>query len=255
MSANIEIVWLHGFTGGPGSWSEVAAGLGGWRPWLLGHGPRPSLAATSFAAEVDRLEGLARRRGGQPRLLVGYSMGARVGLGWLARHPQRFMAAVLVGVHPGLPEGEAGEALRLERAAADSEWLKLLKNHSLAEFLAAWAGRDIFASQAKADPARLAQQWRLRSGHEAAGLARALEVLGLAAMPDYHAAVAAWDRPLTLVAGAEDGRFGALASELAASARRGRLVTLASCGHNPLIEAPHALRAVVEQMLEDRTRG
>lgn len=247
----VEVVWLHGFTGGPASWFEVARGLGGWRPRLLGHGLRPALASAGWSDEVDRLERLARRRVRRPRLLVGYSMGARVGLGWLARYPQRFAGAVLVGVHPGLPEGEAGLAQRRERAAADREWIGLLHTHGLAAFLAAWAGRDIFATQlanpAAAEGDRLGRQARVRARHTAEGLALALEVLGLAAMPDCLPAIATWDRPMVVVAGAEDPRFCAVGAEVAGLARSGRLVTLPGCGHNPLVEAPLLLRRVVEE--------
>ncbi|RLB41429.1 MAG: hypothetical protein DRH23_17845, partial [Deltaproteobacteria bacterium] len=73
-------------------------------PSLAGHGlDWQSRAVQSFDDEVARLAALASSLQ-SPRLLCGYSLGARLALGLLVRQPCLFDAALLIGLHPGLPD-------------------------------------------------------------------------------------------------------------------------------------------------------
>lgn len=247
-----ETVWLHGFTGSPASWDEVApAGVADWRPALLGHGADPPRGPRSFVDEIDRLEALAAARVRAPRLMVGYSMGARVGLGWLLRHEHRFEAAVLVGAHPGL----ATEADRERRRLEDQRWADLLTEHGLDRFVEAWSARSMFASQGRVEPDRLARQDAIRRSHDPHGLAVALAVLGLGAMPCWGSMLTRTPCRVLFVAGALDRHFAAQAAEMAAAAPHARVVELEGCGHNPLLEAPLELAGLIAALRKTCLRG
>lgn len=227
-------VLIHGFAGAPSQWpaprGEVHA------PWLLGHGPCASRAAT-FDEEVDRL---ASEIGGVVHL-AGYSLGARVALRLLVRHPRRFASATLIGVHPGLED----PAERAARAAADERWAEILEREGIEAFEERWSEQPIFATQADLHPGALAAQRAVRLSHDPRGLARAMRVLGLAAMPPCWGALEEVTMPVHLMAGERDARFRALAERALAALPHARLTIVPGAGHNLLLEA----RDVVKEAL------
>jgi 2-succinyl-6-hydroxy-2,4-cyclohexadiene-1-carboxylate synthase len=243
-------MWLlvHGFTGSPQSWSRMLAHTelhpAPLIPTLAGHGPDwRSRDVESFESEVTRLVSLASSAE-RPRLLCGYSMGARVALGLLARQPGLFDAAVLIAVHPGLTE----EAVRAERRAVDASRARLLREKGLAAFVAAWEGQPLFASQRDVSQDVLADQRHIRLRQDAEGLARALEVLGLAEMPDYRPAIRSLEIPITLMAGSLDAKFSALANGLAEGNTHIDAELVDGVGHNVVLEAPAAVAAALKRV-------
>ena len=73
----------------------------------------------------------------------------------------------------------------------------------------------MFASQRELSQEALAEQRDIRLAQDAEGLARALDVLGLAEMPDYRAAMASLQIPITLMTGSHDSKFSGIARALA----------------------------------------
>jgi len=240
-------LWLHGFTGSPRSWDSLAAQAGlresPSAQWLVGHGVDwRSRAVDSFESEVSRLAEVVSDHP-RPRLLGGYSMGARVALGLLAQHPGLFDAAVLVGVHPGLEDEKA----RLARRRLDAEWVKLLRDEGLDAFVRAWESLPLFATQQSLRSETLSEQRDVRLDHEADGLARALEVLGLAEMPSFRPSLCRSQIPIALVAGSRDTKFSKLARELANGHPHLRAEVVDGVGHNVLLEAPNAVGALMQR--------
>lgn len=246
------LVLIHGFTGSPASFDELARrlrarlpGLPLYRPTLLGHGTARPSRVGRFDEEVHRIARGIRERGLVGAHLCGYSLGARVALGLLTHHPYLFQGATLIGVHPGL----AGAAERAARVGSDERWCQLLERRGVAEFSSAWERQPLFASQ-RALPAGVTEaQAKIRAGHTAPGLIRALRVLGLGQMPDYRGTLPALALPVRLIAGALDAKFVALATARAQSAPRVRLDLVPGVGHNVLIEAPGHLEHVLGQAL------
>ena len=236
---------LHGFSGGPESFHAVEADLSGTKflaPHLLGHGEPPTPSAHSFEDEVDRLARLCRAHFAQSVDLLGYSLGARLGLGLLLRHPDLFRSAVLVGVNPGLET----EPERHARRASDFALAqKLAQDNDVGAFVEHWERLPLFASQQSLPRAVLERQARLRRSHSAAGLGRALQVLGLGSMPNFWPSLVRVDQPLTLVVGEYDLKFRNLAQAMIQSLPRARLEIIPGAGHNVVLEAPLALTEVL----------
>lgn len=239
----LAFVFLHGFLGDADAWARVRAGLPvhtALVPVLLGHGEGGG-DADSFTDEVDRLARRIEAAGMRGAHLVGYSLGARVALGLLVRHPYLFSRATLVGVNPGL----SGAAARSERVASDERWAERLTDAGLPAFLDAWEAQPVLALHRPVPaPIRAAQRAR-RLRHDPAGLARSLRVLGLGQMPDLTPALPDIAVPIHLIAGARDDKFVALAQAMLPRLVRGRLTLVPGAGHNVPLEAPEPLAAAL----------
>ncbi|MGB3053006.1 MAG: alpha/beta fold hydrolase [Polyangiales bacterium] len=241
---------LHGFTGSPESYSRVVRDLGFEQrpliPALTGHGGDwQGRAVDSFESEVSRLIALLSDAE-RPRLLCGYSLGARVALGMLSRAPRMFDGAVLIGLHPGLDATSA----RDERRALDARRARLLREEGLAAFIEEWNALPLFASQRGLPPNLLAEQRECRLAHDSEGLARSLEVLGLAEMPNYRAATASLEVPITLMTGSLDIKFSKMAKELTKRNVHIQAERVDGVGHNVLLEAPSVVAAAMTRVTE-----
>jgi 2-succinyl-6-hydroxy-2,4-cyclohexadiene-1-carboxylate synthase len=246
------VVLLHGFTGSPGSFREVANDLAarGARvetPVLLGHGARDDAGVVGFEAEVDRLAGHVRALGVAAHL-VGYSLGGRMAIGLLVRHPDLFTGATLVSAQPGLTTGRE----RIEREAADERWCELLEREGTEAFVDAWEKLPLFATQAGLPRDVLENQRRERLSHDAAGLARSLRVCGLGKMPPYWTALRGVAVPTTLMVGENDPKFAAINFRMQELLPRAAVSRVAGAGHNVLLEHP---RAITDAVLQAFTEG
>ena len=234
---------LHGFAGDPSAWDGV---IGAWRARIApepvalpGHGGdavQPDWAANVAALAQTVAEG---------DIVVGYSLGARLALGLLAAG--RCERAVLISVNPGL--SAAAHAERAARRAGDAAWAAMLRTRGVAAFADAWEAQPLFASQTRVALELRAARRAARLRHDPEQLARSLETMGLGEMPDYRAALGAAGDRVTLVVGAEDAKFVALADASGLP-----FATIADCGHDPTLEQPRALARVLARVIgEPRT--
>ena len=213
---------LHGFAGDPSVWRDVP--VEGNAIALPGHGG--SEVRPTWDENLDAL--------GTHEVAIGYSLGARVALGLFARG--RAKRAILIGVNPGRVDDRAA------RRASDAAWARMLRTEGLAAFADAWAAQPLFATQRRVAPEQLAARRAQRLRHDPEQLARSLEVMGLAEMPDHTAALR--DPRVTVIAGADDAKYLAIARELGV-----HVVEIAGSGHDPTLEQPVALAAQLSNLL------
>jgi 2-succinyl-6-hydroxy-2,4-cyclohexadiene-1-carboxylate synthase len=242
----LPVALIHGFAQTPASWREVEAAL----PASV---DARAIDVTVGASWDDTIDQLAQRIG-PDAIAVGYSLGARLALGLLAR--DLVPAAVLISVHPGL----ADDAARVERAASDAAWAARLRHEGTVAFLEAWEAQPLFATQSRpaAGPDCLVETGDIRASADVRArrhaersaldpdvLARSLEVVGLAAMPDLRAALVARANRAHLVAGADDPKFLAIARTLVHEAPALQIDVVDGSGHDPTLEAPVALATII----------
>ncbi len=233
---------LHGFTGDSGDWSlwqrDMPSALAIDLP---GHGGSPHPVG-SFSSEIARL--LAAL---PPSIdcLIGYSLGGRIALSLLAAAPARMRSAIILSAHPGLLDTAQSAA----RRATDRHWIALLRDQGIAAFTAAWERQPLFATQQRLPAARLDAQRAGRLAQDPEGLARSLEVFGLAEMPATWDALAPWHGRLDWIVGGRDAKFVDIAEQILARRPQTSLHLLADIGHNPLLETPERLRALLQRLL------
>jgi 2-succinyl-6-hydroxy-2,4-cyclohexadiene-1-carboxylate synthase len=226
----VRVTYLHGFAGDPAAWEETLAALPRHEARAIalpghGDGPVPVTWADCLAVIAGAIAGA--------ELVVGYSLGARAALGLVAAGlaPR----AILVSVNPGIDDAE-----RAARRAGDAAWARLLRERGIDAFADAWEAQPLFATQARTPPARLAARRARRRALDPEALARSLEVMGLAEMPDYRRAVATADARVALIAGADDPKYVAIARALPAP-----LTVIPDCGHDPTLEQPARLAGAI----------
>ena len=235
-------LWLlHGFLGAPASWTRVVESLearaGVRAPWLFGHGQPPRDVPEGFWQAVDALAAELS----EPAFVAGYSLGGRLALGIACRHPRRVRGVIAIGAHLGLDSDlERGERIAWETALATK-----LERAGLPSFVDAWEKLPLFASQAALPAAQRSTQRAVRLSHDAAALARVLTALGTGRMPALEPERAGV--PVLLVTGEHDEKLSAVAR--ARPRLRHRIVP--DAGHNPLLEAPHALGRLIDEQLRD----
>jgi 2-succinyl-6-hydroxy-2,4-cyclohexadiene-1-carboxylate synthase len=175
-------------------------------------------------------------------------MGARVALGMLCRKPALFEGAVLIGVHAGLDDSKS----RAERRSTDAKRARMLRSAGLVAFVDAWEDHPLFASQRGLPAAILEAQRQARLSHDPEGLANCLEVLGLAEMPSFQTELSTIEMPITLMAGARDTKFAAIAQNLSSKDHLPQIVD--GVGHNVVLEAPKVV-AMAFRNTEQRAHG
>jgi 2-succinyl-6-hydroxy-2,4-cyclohexadiene-1-carboxylate synthase len=230
-----SLVLLHGFGGTHRAWDGVVQLLDRerYRPLPLdlpGHGaeadaPRP----ISFAGCVEHVLAASPER----FALCGYSLGGRVALHVALAAPERVVRLVLIGVNPGIEDGDERAARGLaDRALADD-----LERRPYEEFIEHWRTQPLFA----ADPPEVGALARADQRRNLPGaLAAVMRGLGTGEMQPL------WDRlpglamPVTVLAGERDGKFVALGQRMVELLPAGELV-VAPGGHGLPLENPAAV--------------
>lgn len=246
MTSGLALVLLHGFTGNTRSFSGLKLSHA-HTPLLTGHGPSPDLTSQSFDQEVNRIARTLARNSA-PVHLVGYSMGARVALGVALQHPALVGQLSLIGVNPGLQN----EAEQQERLNWETRWQDVLEVDGLAVFEHKWSALPLFASQSRLPADVQAAQRAERLGHTAWGLSHALSVLGLASMPNLWPQLGEVRFPVHLIVGEFDQKFFDIAQAMCSHSDHFRVTCLPQVGHNPVLEAPERVRAL---LLDPATPG
>lgn len=235
MSEEKSTIWcLHGAVGAAADWQPfreeweragyAVRAVDLWR--FLDCCPR-SLADTATALNAE----VAGNRG--KNLLVGYSMGGRIGLHALLAANSPWDAAVIIAAHPGLESEEEKIARRQkdadwsvkchrgEWAAFLQEWQSQAILHSAADFLVDWCDRTPLHLRRK-EIARSFLEWSL--GQQENLWPRLAEI-----------AV-----PLLWLTGELDGKFTSLAQRACALLPRARGHVIDAAGHRLPWQQPAA---------------
>ncbi len=241
------IVFLHGFLGSGSDWMPFTSGISGRFHCILvdlpGHGeaafgdngpdelnPEDDTVNGYFLHTVDTLAEGLRTLLARPGLLVGYSMGGRIAIALLLRHPELFKRAVIVSSSPGLRTAEERAARRKsDRGIAR----KIERNFE--GFLEFWYSQPLF-STLKNHPLFHEVETLRRKGSPRS-LARSLRLLGTGNQPSFWDQLAASPVPVQFMAGEKDPKYLEIGRQMVNLFPHSRLETFPGCGHTLHIEA------------------
>ena len=119
----VEVILLHGFTGDHSAWDHLRPKLGprvrALAVDLPGHGQSDlpdGTGESGFEETVDAISELVGKTTQSSVDVIGYSQGARLGIGLAVRRPQRVRRLVLESSAPGLSARKQRSARQREDA-------------------------------------------------------------------------------------------------------------------------------------------
>jgi 2-succinyl-6-hydroxy-2,4-cyclohexadiene-1-carboxylate synthase len=227
----IPVLFLHGFMGAGGDWTTIISGLEdiiyGIAPDLPGHGKtRADLSRLDFDSLADALAEFAVVHLARPPILAGYSMGGRVALYTVLKHPENFSSLILASTTAGIAdEQEREKRLLLDQARAEK-----LRASGLQAFLSEWYRQPIFESL-RLRPEVAETMAREKSENDVESLAQVMVRLSPGRQPSLWADLSRWEKPALVIAGERDAQYCRLAQQMAALFPRAELRLLPDAGH------------------------
>ncbi len=232
---------LHGFTqtgrlwGAFGEQLEAAYTLIAFD--LPGHAGSDGVRADLPATAALVADSLRATIGDEPCVLLGYSLGARVGLHLLLGADTPVHRAVLIGATGGIED----PAARARRRESDEETANHLEDDGdVAAFVDAWLAGPLFARLPRAAADR-----DERRRNSASGLASSLRLCGTGTQEPLWERLPEVGVPLLALAGSDDNRFAAHALRIGASAPNAVASLVPGGGHAVHLAQPdHTWRLV-----------
>lgn len=226
------LVALHGFFGSPEDWDRALLDLD---PGMEFEVILPDLGVwatragvtdfDSFAESFNRSVRLFSEERGEPVMIAGYSLGARLAAHCVLESPDLYQSALLVSMNPGLPSSDL--QTRRERFEADGQWAQRMREKPWAETWKAWNEQAVLRpgprsrrKPGRSDEEKAEQSRKLEGRREA--WARAMEIWSLGVQQDLREGLVSWakegSRKLTLMTGTDDAKFTEITADWLAKA-------------------------------------
>ncbi|EGQ21475.1 2-succinyl-6-hydroxy-2,4-cyclohexadiene-1-carboxylate synthase [Sporosarcina newyorkensis 2681] len=247
------IVLLHGFTGSTDTWRETIDILLTQHHVitvdLIGHGRTASPTEPERYQMNEQIEDLHQLLADlhieQP-ILLGYSMGGRVALGYAATYSDQIAGLILESSSPGL----GTEAERTTRCVADAKLAERIENEGIEKFIDFWQEIPLFHSQKKlSDEKQLAVRLE-RLKQQPLGLANSLRGIGTGRQPSYWDELTHFEFPVLLITGSEDEKFENIAREMKRLLPNALHETIKDAGHAIHVEKPRQFATMIKSYLK-----
>lgn len=238
VGAGPRVVLVHGFTQTGRSWRPIAEQLAVDHEVVVvdapGHG-----GSSGVAAGLERTADLLADQLG-PATYVGYSMGGRICLHVVLRHPDVVEGLVLIGATPGIEDREERRARRIH----DEQLATRIEREGVDSFLTQWLSAPMFARLPRT-PEDLADRRR----NTAAGLAASLRLAGTGVQQPRWEELGSIRCPVLLLAGEHDHKFASIAERMAALIPQAELALVPDAGHAAHLEQPAWVLSAIRDAL------
>ncbi|MAV39448.1 MAG: hypothetical protein CML12_02565 [Puniceicoccaceae bacterium] len=258
----IQITALHGFTGHGADFDLIRQSLERrqrtlalpkltWSyPTPLGHRSLPDNDCSVQAQRAHFSQELSSfKNKPKYRVLLAYSMGARLALLHASEEPVFWDALILISCNPGIQD----EAERSERLEADATLAEAIAKNGLDWFLSYWQSLPLIETQLRAPKNFRLEMVRRKRGLSAHGLAQCLREFGPASCPNLWSAAKKINCPLLCIHGVEDTKYARIHQSLYDSLNGTtpliQSVPIPKSGHAPHIENPKDTANAIENFL------
>lgn len=216
-----QIIFLHGFLGGPEDWTPIIAQL----PCEVRCDTLDLNASDPLVHAKTNLE-----KQTEPFFLVGYSMGGRIAWRISPYFYPLLRGLILVGAHPGLATKEE-KKMRWE---SDQQWIALLEKGDMAAFLQRWYAQPLFETMRKKD-----ELISKRNQRDPRILIDMMKSMCLAHQPKLEVF-----SPTLFLHGAEDLKYANIYSEMPC------VEAIADAGHAAHSDNPRAVSDAIRRFVE-----
>lgn len=236
------LLMLHGFMGSGRVFSHLLPRLSSFcNPVtldLLGHGDTgapPQAERFSLEYQLEDLLGVINALAPSNLFLHGYSMGGRLALRFALEHPSLISGLILESTNYGIEDEEQQK----RRLKLDEQRAKSITNDYDA-FLNEWSKLDLFDNGLPV-PTDLHEHYRkIQSLQNPAAMAKSLRGFGTATMPSVKDRLHQLDRPVLLLAGAEDPKYRGIMNEMETLIPNSKFYIIRNAGHRIHLEHPLA---------------
>ena len=229
----VPVVLLHGFMGKPTDWDVVTEAMVNWKaPTLPFHNGQDY--SQTFDCFLSHFADLYVKNS-RP-IVVGYSLGGRIGLHLLRLFPRRIRGLILVGAHPGLVES------RLREQRTEMDRLRLQNVHSKKQFtnwLHQWYSNPIWGNL----PAekRYPDMVKARCEHDPQRMAKGCLYFSSGRLPSCWGALEKAQLPVSYICGEQDQKYVAVGRKLGLKRPDVKIVSVPNVGHNVVLQSPETI--------------
>lgn len=244
--SKIDFIFLHGFLGLPADWNDVVENLNGMLKgsgisahyYALDYFNQPDLSPkNSFEKVSEEFIKLIRTKTSSARkILVGYSLGGRLGLHIFEKKPELFERLVCVSTNPGFKPSQLEDLM--ERDSKDQFWSDLFLNGEWNEIIRKWNDQAVFAGRVN-EPERDSSQYRRDL------LAKALVNWSLAKQTDKRTVIRKFPRKVALIVGEQDKKFIELTRSMLKEIPDVGIKVISDSGHRVLFDNPAELALAI----------
>ena len=233
-----EFCFVHGFTQTGKSWVTAAQAIGDSTNTFVDapdHGESQGVSL-SLQETGDELADIAFGK-----VLVGYSMGARMALHAAIQHPYAMTGLVLVSGTPGIEV----DSERAAREQADEELASRIESIGTSAFIQEWIRQPLFAKSKFSN-----EEIQERSRNTPTSLATSLRKCGTGQQDSLWSQLQEINIPVLLICGARDEKFTEIAQRMNQAIPRSTLRVLDKAGHNAHLDQPEAFAQAVNRWLQ-----
>ena len=233
-----EFCFVHGFTQTGKSWATAAQAIGDSTNTFIDAPDHGESQGVSFSLQEtgDELADIAFGK-----VLVGYSMGARMALHAAIQHPYAMTGLVLVSGTPGIED----DSERAARVQADEELASRIESIGTSAFILEWIKQPLFAKSKFSN-----EEIQDRSRNTPTSLATSLRKCGTGQQEPLWEQLQEINIPVLLICGARDEKFSDIAKRMNQLIPHSTLRILDKAGHNAHLDQPEAFAQAVNWWLK-----
>ena len=233
---------LHGFLGEGSDWEKIAdaflADSPEWQVVLIdlpGHSDEEVGWICPTADEFSQsLRDLVAAVGWGTAVIAGYSLGGRLGLHTALSFPEAFPVFLGISTTAGMED----EVERARRVDSDSVLASRLRSDAdFSGFLREWWHQPVFVSPARVG-GDMEEFVASRQRRDPVRMAACLETWSVGRMPSQWSGLPEYSGRALLLSGEADAKFTSAAVRMQAAFRNAEHHSIASAGHQLLMEKP-----------------
>jgi 2-succinyl-6-hydroxy-2,4-cyclohexadiene-1-carboxylate synthase len=209
---------LHGFLGSPDDWYSFGFARKDNFCTVDLFKDLPIIPFVQWAGIFNRRVAVGSNNASN-HILMGYSLGGRLGLHALLQNPKQWKAAIFISTHPGLKLIEE----RQSRRRSDKQWAEKFEHESWDSLMERWNAQAVFKPETAVK--------RLEAAYSRQLLSSALVTWSLGVQHVVTPELCALDKPILWMVGAEDIKFLQEAQQLRFKHPHSRLCVISGAGH------------------------